>query len=293
MSSRALTPHPLVDSAGRVFAVLAGQPDNDAYRAAVGRTYTFIEDQGTAARFPAAMRHHRRSLFAAVNVGLMMGKGATAPSWNDNKEYTGLMARLLGNPDIIWMANFTSASFVLWAPQLYAHYVDMNTWLRGRHSHLKRPFPKSVFASTAFNFGPSVWTFKHRDVCNLPFGWCAVQLLGPFNVTKDGHLILWDLKLIVEFPAGTLILPLATIAHSNILAEKGEERISFMQFSAGGLFRYVDNGFRMQDQLEAEDPEEHSRLMGLKESRWENGLRMFSTVDELLNMHEEIVDDDE
>ncbi|KAJ7185116.1 hypothetical protein B0H12DRAFT_1246765 [Mycena haematopus] len=38
-----ISPHPLVDSAGRIFAVLAGQPDNETYRAAVERAYTFIK----------------------------------------------------------------------------------------------------------------------------------------------------------------------------------------------------------------------------------------------------------
>ncbi|KAJ7858437.1 hypothetical protein B0H13DRAFT_1640464 [Mycena leptocephala] len=146
------------------------------------------------------------------------------------------------------------------------------------------PISQSVFAAATFNFGPSVWTFKHRDVCNLPFGWCAVQSLGSFNATKGGHLILWDLKLIVEFPAGALILlPSATIAHSNIPVEKDEERISFTQYSAGGLFRYVDNGMRTQEQLAAQDPVEYERLMELKESRWEEGLKLFSTVEELLD----------
>jgi hypothetical protein len=34
---------------------------------------------------------------------------------------------------------------------------------------------------------------------------CAVQSLGPFNAAKVGHLVLWDLKIVVEFPAGALI----------------------------------------------------------------------------------------
>ncbi|KAJ7260848.1 hypothetical protein B0H12DRAFT_1013847, partial [Mycena haematopus] len=274
---------PLVDSAGRIFAVLAGQPDNDAYRAAVQRAYAFIKEQGNTTHFSAAMRNHRRGLFAAVNVGLTMGKGATIPSWIDGHQ-TSLAEALLANPDVGRLANFASASFASWAPRLYAHYVDANARLSAHLPHLKRPFPKSVFACAAFNFGPSVWTFRHRDVCNLPFGWCAVQSLGEFDATKGGHLVLWDLKLVVEFPAGALILiPSATIAHSNVPVESGDERISFTQFTAGGLFRFVDNGFRTQEQLAAEDPDEYERVIKAKESRWEMGLQMFSTVDELLD----------
>ncbi|KAJ7722864.1 hypothetical protein B0H14DRAFT_3098397 [Mycena olivaceomarginata] len=142
-----------------------------------------------------------------------------------------LSGALLCNPDVTRMATFASAAFRAWAPRLYAHYLDHNSKLAKAFPHLRRPFPKSVFSCAAFNFGTNVWTFKHRDVCNLPFGW--------------GHLVLWDLKLVVEFPAGALILlPSATIAHSNIPVQEAMSAISFTQFTAGGLFRFVDAGLR-------------------------------------------------
>ncbi|KAF7347991.1 hypothetical protein MSAN_01751200 [Mycena sanguinolenta] len=280
------TPHPLVDCAGRAFAVLAGQPNDASYTASVTSAYERIKALSAATYFPAAMRKHRRGLFAAINVGLNFGKGATTPAWLDNKKHTDLATQLLAEPDIIRMANFASCVdkvvFALWAPRLYALYVKNNESLHSHLPHLKRPFPQSVFACAAFNFGPRVCTFKQRDVCNLAFGWCAVQALGNFDATKGGHLILWDVKLVVEFPAGALILvPSATIAHSNVPVADSEERISFAQFSAGNLFRYVDNGFRTQEDLVAEDPAEYKRLMGLKDSRWEEGLKLFSTVTEL------------
>ncbi|KAJ7811173.1 hypothetical protein B0H14DRAFT_3479965 [Mycena olivaceomarginata] len=46
-----------------------------------------------------------------------------------------------------------------------------------------------------------------------------------------------DLKLVVEFPPGALILfPSATISHSNVPVQPGDERASFTQFTAGGIF---------------------------------------------------------
>ncbi|KAJ7195404.1 hypothetical protein B0H12DRAFT_1038716 [Mycena haematopus] len=277
------TPIPLVDCHGRIFAVLSGQPDNPAYRQSVERAFRFITSEGIAARFPLSMRHHRRGLFTAMNVGLTYGKGQLHPTWLDNHAHTDLAARLLAHKDIIRMANFASAAFALWAPRLHDYYVQYNQQLESKLPHLHRPFLRSVFSCAAFNFGPRVRTFKHRDVCNLPFGWCAIQSLGDFDATKGGHLILWDINLVVEFPAGALILlPSATIAHSNVAVQPHEERISFTQFTAGGLFRYVDNGFRTQDQLATEDPAEFARMMERKASRWEEGLAFYSKVDELL-----------
>ncbi|KAK7012687.1 hypothetical protein R3P38DRAFT_3323987 [Favolaschia claudopus] len=140
----------------------------------------------------------------------------------------------------------------------------------------------SVFFCTAFNFGTNIWTFKHRDVLNLAFGWCAVQALGRFDHTKGGHLVLWDLKLVVEFPHGALILlPSATVAHSNVPVQEGEERLSFTQFSAGGIFRFLDNHCKTEKQLAEADPMEYARLMELKTARWEMGLSLLSTMDDL------------
>ncbi|KAJ7713836.1 hypothetical protein B0H14DRAFT_3523214 [Mycena olivaceomarginata] len=80
--------------------------------------------------------------------------------------------RLLGNADINRLANFASSCGPL---DFIATTVENNAKVRTRLSHLHRPFPK--------------------DVCNLPFGWCAIQSLGRFDVTQGGHLVLWDLKL--------------------------------------------------------------------------------------------------
>ncbi|KAJ7621788.1 hypothetical protein DFH06DRAFT_991468 [Mycena polygramma] len=276
------TPKPLIDSKGRVIVVLAGQPRNDAYREAVERAFCAISNAGSEAQFPASMRHHRRGMFAAINVGLSYGKGQMHPGWLHNKEYAGIADRLLANKDIGRLAGFADAAFGLWAPRLYAHYRSCDAKLRRAHPDLRRPFAHSVFFCSAFNFGPNVWTFKHRDVLNLAFGWCAVQALGCFDPRKGGHLVLWDLKLVIEFPAGALILlPSATIAHSNVPVQDGDERASFTQFSAGGIFRYIDNGCQTVEELAQSNPEEYERLADLRASRWEKGLDLLSTLDEL------------
>jgi hypothetical protein len=97
-------------------------------------------------------------------------------------------------------------------------------------------------------------------------------VLGRFNATKGGHLILWDLGLVVEFPAGALILiPSMTITHLNVPVQEDETHISFTQFSPGSIFRYVDNGFGTVNQLAEEDPAEYERLVDLRRSggRWD------------------------
>ncbi|SJL00827.1 uncharacterized protein ARMOST_04141 [Armillaria ostoyae] len=57
-----------------------------------------------------------------------------------------------------------------------------------------------------------------------------------------GHLVLWDLKLVIEFPPGScILLPSALLEHSNLPIQDGEHRSSFVMYSAAGLFRWVEN----------------------------------------------------
>ncbi|KAJ7733360.1 hypothetical protein B0H16DRAFT_1768693 [Mycena metata] len=280
-------PRPILDRNGRIIAVLAGQPDHAEYRAATDAAFAAMRNASKTTHFSAEMKKHRRGLFAAVNVGLSYGKGQSTPGWLDGKDYRGLAEEMLANLGIQRMAGFADAAFAIWAPRLHAYYKQCDAKLRTRLPDLRRPFVGSVYFCAAFNFGRNVWTFKHRDILNLAFGWCAIQALGRYDATLGGHLVLWDLKLVVEFPHGALILlPSATVAHSNVPVREGEERVLFTQFSAGGIFRYVDNGFQTVAELERNDPEEYARLSARMASRWEEGLGLLSTLDELIGVGE-------
>jgi hypothetical protein len=117
---------------------------------------------------------------------------------------------------------------------------------------------------------------------NCPFGQCAVTAFGAYDYTRGGHLVLEEAQLYIEFPAGSLILlPSATVTHANTPIQEGEMRQSFTQYTPGGLFRYYDNGFRTESQLFEQDKEEYWRIMGEKDTRWEMGLGLWSTLDEL------------
>ncbi|KAK7013947.1 hypothetical protein R3P38DRAFT_2546007 [Favolaschia claudopus] len=277
-----ITPHPILDRYGRIVAVLAGQPDRPDYRAATLAAFNAIQTASTRSRLPSHLSRHRRGLFAALNVGLSYGQGHRIPKWLNNRDVQGLEDELLADPNITRIAGFADAAFALWAPRLYNYYHQHNKDLADEHPELRRPFARSVFCYANFNLGRNIWTFKHRDVLNLPFGWCAVQALGNFDHTQGGHLILWDLNMVIEFPAGALILlPSATVVHSNVPVPEGQERTSFTQYTPGGIFRYIDQGFQTLASLEEKDPEKYAKFTAEQESRWEMGLGLLSTFEEL------------
>ncbi len=177
-------------------------------------------------------------------------------------------------------------------PQLWKCYHALLDDLTDKHPYLSHLLPRnhSVFASCTLNVR-GVTTRHHRDYLNFRPGACPVFTVSDFDPTKGGHLVLWDLKLVIEFPSGSLIIILsALIEHSNvpisqggygamflvivlILSNLGETRFSFMQYSAAGLFRWVDNGFCTDKDLEEWGSWVESIANGCKcETLWAEGL---------------------
>lgn len=172
----------------------------------------------------------------------------------------------------------------LFSPKLYHHARGKLNDLYDNAPGLERLFPAdvSVFPTAAFNLGPNVWTYRHRDTSNLAYAWCAIQALGNFDPKKGGHLVLWELRLVVEFPPGALVLiPSATITHSNIPVAEGDARSSFTQYMPGGLFRWVDYGHCLVEDCKSRNPELYREQLDARPHKWQMGLDLLTTVDEL------------
>jgi hypothetical protein len=131
------------------------------------------------------------------------------------------------------------------------------------------PIRNSIFGSFTVNFGPRTICLPHRDTENLGFGWCTVTALGNYDHQRGGHLVLWDLRVVLEFPPGsTALIPSAVVCHSNTAVGKQETRYSFAMYTHHGLFQYFDR-------------ETNGAHMGGKEERWKWGTKLFSTLEEL------------
>lgn len=88
-------------------------------------------------------------------------------------------------------------------------------------------------------------TLEHVDVTNVPYGFCAIFACGSYDPTKGGHLILFNLSLVIQFPPGsTILVPSGTIRHGNVAIQANETRQSFTQYCPGGLLRWVAYGFQ-------------------------------------------------
>lgn len=201
------------------------------------------------------------------------------------KTYVGL----LGSHPVCFPVNFVvhhanskSETFSTWAPRLHEYQVDHLERLHKRHPKLRRNFQNGSWGAATFNFGPQTVCFDHRDHANLAFGWCSVTAMGKFDFKRCGHLILWDMGLVIQFPPGsTIMIPSATIRHSNVRLGKDGTRMSFTQFTAGGLFRWVDAGFRTSSKFLKQDRKGKAIFDEMLKDKWEMGLGLFSTLKEL------------
>ncbi|KAF9062410.1 hypothetical protein BDP27DRAFT_1368872 [Rhodocollybia butyracea] len=102
-----------------------------------------------------------------------------------------------------------------------------------------------------------------------------------------GHMILWDLGLVIRFPPGsTILIPSALLTHSNVPIQPGEEHYSIIQYSSSGLFCWVYNGFQSdKDFMATAMPEMKMKREEDRKARWGNGLQMFSIWDDLCNQY--------
>lgn len=164
-------------------------------------------------------------------------------------------------------------------PKVWSHLNDALGALYGHVPSLRRPFSASIYPSMAFNCGRQTVCFDHRDQGNAPGVPCVVTAFGDFDHTKGGHLVLFDLKLIIELPSGcSILLPSGALRHGNTRVGAAESRTSFTQYCPGGLLRYVAYGMRTEKEV---PKEEKASVLGDPGARWEDVVGRISFKDEL------------
>ncbi|KAJ6524704.1 hypothetical protein DFH09DRAFT_1095968 [Mycena vulgaris] len=252
---------PLLDSHRRIIALLGGMPrDVAGWKTVTDGTTSLLQDRAMCIHLTEERLHHRRALDSvpAVAGGWSHGGGQTElGKLCNNVANTKVTDELMAHKYFQRLAEFANLLFAVWAPLLFAYYQLNMTLLAGWKPAMRRNFAKS--------------------------GWCAISALGDFDPDLGGHLILWDLRLVIRFPPGsTILLPSALIRHSNVPIRPHEHRSSFVQYTAGGLFRWVRNGFQTDEDWErsASRKEKEERDAESKK-RWERGMKMFSVVNDL------------
>ncbi|TDL20005.1 hypothetical protein BD410DRAFT_726349 [Rickenella mellea] len=281
------TPRPVVDEGGRTFMVLAGRPDDRQFDCKSWGDVTMeaerrLEVDGEMLIFDIKDVQHRRGDFPAINVGLSFGHGQPHPIVRGNGKNGPVLNDLMESWPMQRIAGYVNSQFAMWAPRLHHEYVSYQQKIYEKNPTLQPLYPNHAFTNAAFNFGGKVVTFPHVDHRNVPHGWCSITSLGSYDYRKGGHVVLWDLGLVVQFPPGsTTFLPSATMRHSNTAIGEGEKRFSITHYTCGGLFRWVDYGFRTMKEVMKKDKQGFRAVEASRANFGEQALKKYSTLSEL------------
>ncbi|KAJ7344094.1 hypothetical protein DFH08DRAFT_962232 [Mycena albidolilacea] len=254
-------PCPIVDSEKRVCAVYGGIPDTPNFMRDVhDPAVEAMEIARAQASLSESRLYHRRGNWASLTTGATHGTGHDEPGdFVNGIINTAVILALVNNAAFIDLAEFASGLFSIWVPVLYR-----------LHGLLLSQEPQA----------PAAPRQQHLVGMYLQPQPSYLRLRAP---RLRQPRIRVDYKLILEFPPGCMILiPSATIFHSNTRIAEHETRYSFTQYTSGALFRWVERGFRSEKDyfatLTAEEIEEERKL-GLE--RAAAGAALFSTLDEL------------
>ncbi|KAJ7033930.1 hypothetical protein C8F04DRAFT_957076, partial [Mycena alexandri] len=278
----------IVDAAGRIFGIHGGHPDDPNWMRNVhDPAVEAMEEARARCKITEARTFHRRGNWSTLSAGDSYGGGQMHPGALVNGVInTAILCSFMSNIAFIRLAGFATGVFANWAPNLFGYYCTRMRQFYRRYRHLHRPFLNGIWSACTFNLGPQTCSLGHRDHGNLAFGWCAITALGNFDYTRGGHLILWDAKIILEFTPGTTILiPSAAIFHSKIPISLHERRYSFTQYTAGGLFRWIEHGFQSEEAyFSSLSKADRAREEAEKRARWAAGVGLFLTLSELRSM---------
>ncbi|KAF8059480.1 hypothetical protein FPV67DRAFT_1419717, partial [Lyophyllum atratum] len=276
------TPKVIVDQKGRVIVFLAGQPPiwSDLVDA-VAQKLADVRIRGLRSGvFSPLEDRNRRGDYSSLPCGISHGGGQKVRFCIPEEH---LVKDLLSDTNIAQIAAFQADSLAKYAPKVYEDLSYHLTRLTLNDDELSLNFPESIYPGISFNLGPSTVTLDHLDFHNSPHGLCPVTALGKFNPKQGGHLVLFDLKIAIEFPPGsTILLPSGLLRHGNTAIQPGEQRYSITQFCAGGLVRYVRYGFRTAQSILRDHPKTGKaiieKLNGDRAQRKARSLHLFSTI---------------
>ncbi|KAI0043347.1 hypothetical protein FA95DRAFT_1469723, partial [Auriscalpium vulgare] len=191
----------IVDRHKRIIAPMAGRPEDagpDVVAQANADYAAVLED----CKFSSGQLASKRGRWPFLHMGFSFGGGRTPMNYHPQNEESQERAyrRLGGSAAMRSFAGHISGVARMFGPRMLRRYADIVRDVRHHNPTLTPAFSNSIFPTATFNFGPQVTTSLHRDHLNVPYGWCAVTALGSYDHRRGGHLILWELGLVIEFP---------------------------------------------------------------------------------------------
>ncbi|KAJ3798252.1 hypothetical protein F5050DRAFT_1580405 [Lentinula boryana] len=223
---------------------------------------------------------HRRGHYFTKIFGISFGGGQRHPgNFLHSQKDEDAWIKFSTSEEVVNLARRIDNLLACYFPKIHTLYCNVLDDLCKENPALRRNWEGCCFGASSLNFTHAV-TNKHRDFRNLLFGQCAVWSCGSFDYQKGGHLIVWDLNLVIEFPPGSVaLLPSALLSHSNTAIGRHEQRHSMTFFSASGLFRWRHNNFMSdKDFCAGASHEERMKWDEHRERLWETGVELLTDM---------------
>lgn len=109
---------PIVDSDGRIIAVLVGQPRDERYKQSADAVFDLLTEERETAVFDDHETQHRRGNFPVLNVGVTHGTGTQAPVYLNNQRHAEMAERLLADTNVKRLAAFASGKPPSYQPRI-------------------------------------------------------------------------------------------------------------------------------------------------------------------------------
>ncbi|KAE9389566.1 hypothetical protein BT96DRAFT_960007 [Gymnopus androsaceus JB14] len=199
--------------------------------------------------------------------GISFGGGQQRPgNFAHTANEDAVWDRLRNTPEVQAVARRVDYLLACYFPKLHNLYTNTLKDLCNADKSLSPNFKDCCFAASSINLDHAVT--------------CAIKNFGTFNYKKGGHLVLWDLKLIIEFPPGcTALLPSAMLAHSNTSIAQREHCQLMTFFTVSGLLRWRHNNYMLdKDFIAGATRSKRQAWEEHRDNLWRTGLDLFSDL---------------
>ncbi|KAK7018524.1 hypothetical protein R3P38DRAFT_3200902 [Favolaschia claudopus] len=161
------------------------------------------------------------------------------------------------------LIGFANGLLKYFCPTAYDTLAEDKKDMLDRNPQAFFPCEASIFSAATLELGGPHFNIRdHKgDLRDLePAGWNILTALGKYKSFHGGHVIFWQLGLVVQFPPGSsILLPAGLINYSFVKVDPDETRFSLLQWAGGGVRRFLDNGGRLDMDFAAKaTPNEHS-----------------------------------
>lgn len=166
-------------------------------------------------------------------------------------------------------------------PKTAEYYWSTQDTLGEVYDNCTAPVSGLPFSSFTFNTDDQCICSAHVDGLNLSFGLCLICPLGDFNPQNGGHLILHNLKMILEAAPGSMIfIPSALISHENVKIGRGERRHAITAYTPAAIFQHIDRMTSQSSKSPLPTPISHKELKRRGDHVWTTGVSLLPHISE-------------